>query len=159
MRKIAFLITFFFLLFSGCKDDTKVSKMPKSEPLPVNSGSNESKDGPQVDSEESEMIKVEQPVAGKVVSSPLHVEGKARGSWFFEGQAGYEIIDSEGKQLAQGAITAKGNWMTEDYVAFTADIQFEVPKRGSGFLILKKANPSGKPENEASLRIPISFKE
>ena len=159
MKKIWLVMTFFLLLFSGCKDDTKVSKMPNSEPLPESSGPMDFEDEPKISSEEIKMISLKQPKPGAVISSPLHVEGAARGPWFFEGQAGYQIVDSEGKILVEGAISAGGEWMTEDFVPFSADILFKGPKGGSGFLILKKANPSGLPENEASLRIPVSFEE
>lgn len=133
--------------------------MENSEPLPENSGPMDFKDQPETTAENLEMIEVEEPEEGETVSSPLHVEGKARGPWFFEAQAGYELIDSKGNLLAVGVITAEGEWMTEDFVPFSADISFDPGSESNGVLILKKANPSGIPENDSSVRIPVSFKE
>jgi hypothetical protein len=49
--------------------------------------------------------------------------------------------------------------MTEDFVPFTATIEFETPDYGDiGALILKKDNPSGLPEHDDAYEIPVRFK-
>lgn len=116
-------------------------------------------DQPETLPEEIKFIEVDEPEADEIVRSPLHVKGRARGPWFFEAQAGYELVDAEGNILAEGAVSAEGEWMTEDFVPFSADITFEAPEVKEGFLILKKANPSGKPENDLSLKIPVVFRD
>jgi hypothetical protein len=51
--------------------------------------------------------------------------------------------------------------MTEQLVPFKAELTFKAPvdenRRGS--LILKKDNPSGLPENDDAIEIPVTFKE
>lgn len=103
-------------------------------------------------------IFVETPLRGSVVSSPLKVQGVARGTWFFEASFPVLLADPYGKTVASGVATAQGDWMTTDYVRFSASLEFkDAPESGTGKLILKKDNPSGLPENEDFRGIPIVF--
>ena len=113
----------------------------------------ENKDKKQI----SELIKVEQPLPNIDVSSPLVVKGLARGYWFFEASAPIEILDKDFKKIAEGHIKAQGKWMTEDFVDFKGVIEFDAPDDERGYLLFKKANPSGKKENDREYRIPIIF--
>lgn len=48
--------------------------------------------------------------------------------------------------------------MTNNYVPFTAKLTFEAPEGGgAGTLILRKDNPSGLPENDDEIEIPVTF--
>ena len=48
--------------------------------------------------------------------------------------------------------------MTREFVPFEGTLEFEKQVSGnSGILILKKDNPTGKPERDDSLEIPVSF--
>ena len=48
--------------------------------------------------------------------------------------------------------------MTEDFISFEAKIEFEKPTlKNNGALILRKDNPSGLPEYDDALEIPIIF--
>jgi len=47
--------------------------------------------------------------------------------------------------------------MTEDFVNFTAELDFAIPDTPRGTLVLEKDNPSGLAENDDSLYIPIKF--
>lgn len=97
--------------------------------------------------------------AGDNVSSPLLITGKARGTWYFEASFPIELLDANRKVLAQGIGSAQDDWMTENFVPFSLTLNFKAPKSGSvGFLILHKDNPSGMPENEDSIEVPIVFK-
>lgn len=96
---------------------------------------------------------------GSLVTSPLAVTGRARGNWFFEASFPIELQDQANQLLSQGIAQAQGEWMTEDLVPFTAELTFTAPTTSdSGKLILRKDNPSGLPENDAELSIPIRFK-
>ena len=117
----------------------------------------------QIDSK-ADLIKVTSPVPLGVVQSPLTLSGQARGNWFFEASAPVSLVDWDGKIIAEGVITAEGEWMTTDFVPFKAELTFVSPytpgdqdfmKRGT--LIFKKDNPSGMPENDDALEIPIQF--
>jgi len=104
-------------------------------------------------------IKLETPKPGDIVKSPLAIKGEARGTWFFEGSFPIVLVGSDGQIINKdgGFATAKSDWMTEDFVPFEAELKFEMPTVPEGFLILKKDNPSGLPENDAEIRIPVQF--
>jgi hypothetical protein len=97
------------------------------------------------------------PVSGATVSSPLTIEGEARGWWYFEASFPVRLVTDSGEVLAEVPAQALGDWMTEDYVPFTVSIVFATPSATSGKLILARDNPSGLPENDASIEIPVLF--
>lgn len=104
-------------------------------------------------------IIVASPNENEKISSPLVVSGKARGNWFFEANLPLILTDWDGKIIAEGYATAQGEWMTEDFVPFEGTIEFAKPEYGErGFLIVKKDNPSGLPEYDDAIEIPILFK-
>jgi hypothetical protein len=88
----------------------------------------------------------------------LTVTGKAKGNWYFEANLPVTLKDSNGKVLAQVGAQAQGEWMTEDYVNFTAVLNFPTPTTEFGVLLIEKDNPSGLPENDASYAIPVRFR-
>ncbi len=102
-------------------------------------------------------IRVEQPVSDAGVNSPMTISGKARGSWFFEGQFFSELVTQSGSTVATTTLTTSENWMTEDFVPFSGEIEFEAPNVEEGKLLLKKANPSGLKENEEIVSVPVKF--
>jgi len=104
-------------------------------------------------------VNVTSPKEGQSIVSPLVVEGKAPGTWFFEGGFPIEIRDDYGTLLARGFGLAKAEWMTEDLVPFKSEIIFEKPVSAKGKLILKKANPSGLPENDEEAQLSVIFEE
>lgn len=105
----------------------------------------------------SNWIKIEKPLPNKVVTSPLIIKGKALGYWFFEANAPIEIQDKNFNTLAESYIEAEGKWMTEDFVDFSGKIEFESPNYKRGYLIFKRANPSGKKSKDRSYKLPILF--
>lgn len=118
------------------------------------------------DTDVSDQIVLESVSEGDVIESPLTLSGEARGTWYFEASFSAVLTDWDGRIIAETPVTADDEWMTEDFVPFSAEFTFESPyssgdpehmKRGS--LILQKANPSGLPENAAALEIPVRFAE
>ncbi len=107
--------------------------------------------------EKIDLIRVDVPHRGEVVRSPLLVSGQARGTWFFEASFPVRLLDGNGKEIAIAPGTAEGEWMTEEFVPFSVELTFEKPQTTHGTLILQKDNPSGLPENEDSLIVPIRF--
>lgn len=104
----------------------------------------------------SDLIVVELPFPGAVTGKDFAVIGKARGFWFFEASFPIEVLDKDGKLLASGVAQAQGEWMTEDFVPFKADLKVPQSYIGEATLILKKDNPSGLPENDASASFPFT---
>lgn len=91
------------------------------------------------------------------------VKGRARGPWFFEGTFPVQLVNSVGDYIATGVAHAEGEWMTMDYVSFTAELTWvsgmsSFEQTGNiGALILKKDNPSGDPEKEDEFDVLVQF--
>lgn len=107
--------------------------------------------------EMADTIKIDSPRPNAKIASPLKLTGQARGTWYFEAVFPVELQDANGNVLATGQAQAQGDWMTEDFVPFTASLEFTTPATPTGILILKKDNPSGLPENDKSLAVPVKF--
>jgi hypothetical protein len=109
-----------------------------------------------------DLIMVESPRIGEKVTNPIVISGKARGTWFFEASFPIVVTNWDGLIIGEGFATAVGDWMTEEYVPFTATISYDVTKIGPysrGTLILKKDNPSGEPRFDNALEYQINFTE
>lgn len=115
-----------------------------------------------------------EPLAG--IDSPLTVRGEARGTWYFEASFPITLVDWDGRIIAQSFATAQDDpqdgsadgagWMTEDFVPFEGTIEFENPSfpgadedhfSRRGTIIFQKDNPSGLPEHDDALEIPVWF--
>lgn len=108
--------------------------------------------------EHSDLIILDSPSRNATVTSPLLIAGEARGSWFFEASFPVTLLDAQGNVLGQGVAQAQGDWMTSNFVPFKATITFVAKAQmigDVGTLILKKDNPSGLPEHDDSLRVPV----
>lgn len=105
--------------------------------------------------EKQDLIQLNSPRSGEEIKSPLTIEGKARGFWFFEASFPIKIITEENELIAQGIAQAQEEWMTEDFVPFKGEVNFTVSSIERGWLILEKDNPSDLPENDDELRVPI----
>lgn len=112
----------------------------------------------------ADLIVVESPVSGATISAPLMVTGKARGQWYFEASFPVSLVNWDGLIIAEGIATAEGDWMTTEFVPFTATLNFVNPYTSDqpdfmsrATLILQKDNPSGLPEHDDALEIPYTF--
>ena len=103
-------------------------------------------------------VQVDSPVPDSLVTSPLRITGQARGNWFFEASFPVMLVDANDKVLVQGIVESQGDWMTKSFVKFEAKLEFKTPATAKGFLVLRKDNPSGLPENDASFSVPVRFK-
>ncbi len=105
---------------------------------------------------QSSHVRVSEPQPNAVITSPLTVTGEARGTWYFEASFPVKVLDDQGNQVGIGIAQAEGEWMTTDFVPFTAIVEFTTTA-SNGFLVLEKDNPSGLPENAAQVTIPVQF--
>jgi hypothetical protein len=112
--------------------------------------------------EAENLIRVDTPTQEQTISSPLEISGEARGQWLFEADAPVVLTDWDGRIIAEGYISAEGSWMTDDFVPFSGTLEFSTPEdtgpqsvRGS--LIIQRANPSGQPENDMAVEMPVRF--
>lgn len=105
----------------------------------------------------ADMIQVTSPGAGAIVTSPLTITGQAKGGWYFEASFPVRLLDGNGNQIAIAPAQAQGDWMTEDFVPFSVTLTFTKPATPTGTLILQKDNPSGEPQFDGSISIPVNF--
>lgn len=103
------------------------------------------------------LIRVTGPKGGELVQSPLVVSGEARGNWYFEASFPVQLLDANGTELAILPAQAQAEWMTTEFVPFSVTLTFAPPATSTGTLVLKKDNPSGLPEYDDELLIPVRF--
>lgn len=106
------------------------------------------------------LIRIDSLDPGDTVESPLTVTGEARGTWYFEASFPITVVDWDGRIIGEGFATAQDEWMTENFVPFEGTIEFTVPPDTAyrrGAIIFRKDNPSGLPENDDALEIPVNF--
>ncbi len=109
-----------------------------------------------------DLLIIDSPELNAVVTSPIQVTGKAKGTYFYEGSFPIMVTDSKGQIIGNGVATAEGEWATESFVPFTATILYMPPQgdtEKTGKLILQNDNPSGIPENSIQRVVPIVFGE
>lgn len=131
-----FVCLSFALVLSGCL----VATQPKNDSIGTNPN-----------------ITVDTPAPYSVVKSPLTITGSARGMWYFEASFPVLLLDGNEKEIAITPAEAQGDWMTESFVPYQALLEFTQPSTKTGTLLLQKDNPSGLPEHDAEIRIPVSF--
>jgi hypothetical protein len=102
-------------------------------------------------------IQVTRPVSDQLVTSPLTIIGKAVGNWYFEASFPIELLDGNGKSLVIDQARAQGDWMTANFVPFSATLTFVKPDTATGTLILRNDNPSGDPGRSQEIHIPVRF--
>jgi hypothetical protein len=111
-------------------------------------------------SEGGDRVRMRQPHKDEVVTSPLTVKGEVKGTWAFEGEFRVELTDARREVITQTPARLRGDHMTEDFVPFETTLEYPQEGRGGqGYLILRKSNPSGEPERDDSLELPIRFSE
>jgi|GEM_PF-877816 len=141
------------------EEDGEEEGPESAEAVESNKGEEESELPGDLDKKEEEKdIIVESPGPNEVISSPLVIKGEARGTWFFEANFAVRILDGNGDEIAVHYAEALDEWMTEDFVPFRAEIEFEKPATDIGFLVLEKNNPSDIREYDDELIIPVRFK-
>jgi hypothetical protein len=107
----------------------------------------------------ADLITVTNPTPGSVTGKEFTVMGQARGTWYFEASFPIEVRDTAGNLLASGIGQPLGgaDWMTEEFVPFSAEITVPESFIGEAVLILKNDNPSGLPENARSVSFPFTI--
>lgn len=104
-----------------------------------------------------ENVIITTPTTQHVVSSPLTIQGKATGIWYFEATLPLQIVDANDQLLGAGYAAAQGDWMTDALVPFIGHIEFSASNTPTGWLVVKANNPSGLPEHDDQFRMPIRF--
>lgn len=98
------------------------------------------------------------PQKNQEVTNPIQIRGMARGNWFFEASFPIQLVDSAGNIIARGHAQAEDDWMTTNYVNFSAEIQYPATSTGSALLVLSKDNPSDNPDFDEHIFVPVILK-
>ena len=99
------------------------------------------------------------PKINQKITNPLIIKGQARGPWYFEAQFKVELYDAQQNFLGRAILTAKEDWMTENFVPFEGKLIFNQSSTASGTLRFLSDNPSGLSENQKVFEVPIQFEE
>ena len=102
----------------------------------------------------SKRVVVTSPKENATVGKTFVVAGQAPGPWFFEASFPVQVRDKDNNKIGQGIAQAQGDWMTTELVPFTATITVS-NYSGPATLVLLRDNPSGLPENDDALEVPI----
>jgi len=168
MKRPFLLLLVFVFAVAGCASDDEAGEGGEGRP----GAPNASEEAPAASTDpasftttrgNTDVIRLISPRPGEIVRSPLTIRGEARGGWFFEGDFPITLTNWDGLILTEHYATARGEWMTPEYVPFEGVLEFDVPadigefsRRGS--LILRKDNPSGLPEHDDAIEVTIYFR-
>lgn len=96
------------------------------------------------------------PQSSEMITSPQSVEGWLNNSWAFEGSFVISLFDGNGIELYRGPASMP-DWTTPGLSGFTASLKFNSPTTPTGTLRIENDNPSGLPEYEKHIDIPVQF--
>lgn len=99
-------------------------------------------------------VVIASPAANATVAGTFTVTGEAPGNWYFEASFPVQVYDPDHNKLAGVPAQAQSDWMTTAQVPFTAQVTVS-GYTGPATLVLLRDNPSGLPQNDDSLSIPI----
>ncbi len=102
-------------------------------------------------------IEVDAPLVGDSVLPSFLISGRARGNWYFEASFPIDVVADDGRVLATAVAQAQDEWMTEEFVPFSARIVFDPLFYSSGKIVFRKDNPSGDSQFDKSYELPIVF--
>ena len=102
----------------------------------------------------SDRVVVTSPQSGATVEKTFTVSGSAPGQWFFEAVFPVQVRNADNILIANAHAQAQGEWMTEGLVPFNSIVSVK-DFSGPAILTLLRDNPSGLPENDDSVSLPI----
>lgn len=157
MKKYLFILTLVSLV--SCKDNSRDQESTGQPDQSQEQNQGQIREQQQNEtSDVSDLIQVIEPRPEETLSSPVRIKGKARGTWFFEGDFPIYLLDENNEEIAVAIATAQGEWMTEEWVEFSATLEYENPTSERGILRFVKNNPSDQRDLDRSLEISVNFK-
>ncbi len=94
-----------------------------------------------------------------VSKGTLVLKAAVPGTWYFEANAGFRILDNAYNEIAIGNIMALSDWMTSQRVPFELNAT-NISYKGKGTLIIMSDNPEGGEEGERKVKkmyLPVTF--
>lgn len=128
---------------------TEYNVVPESNVTENNDESEETEQNPKID--------LISPKPNEELGQSFSISGQARGSWYFEASFPIVLLDEARNELLTTVATAQGEWMTENFVPYSATVDLKTKYTGKAFLVLKKDNPSGDPNYDDQIEIPITI--
>ena len=130
---------------------------PQSEPTPSATSTPSTSTTPAPAGEEplSARVSVSSPASGTTVGKSFAVVGEAPGNWYFEASFPIQVRDKDNNKIGQTIGQAQSDWMTTAQVPFSATMTLDASYSGPATLVLLRDNPSGLPENDDAVSIPI----
>jgi hypothetical protein len=107
--------------------------------------------------ENSDLISVDAVTNGDKIQSPITLTGKARGNWFFEASFPIRLKDLSGNVITTTIAQAQSDWMTTEFVPFSAKLEFKVTTDTPAELVFAADNPSGLPQNDRDLSFKVTL--
>jgi len=94
---------------------------------------------------------------GAVLPYKFSIRGKVK-NWMYEGEFPVFLTDSAGQVYQFTSAKAQGEWMTTDYVQFTAEMDLTgVPIMSNELeLVFRKSNPSGDPKLDEQVSFAVT---
>lgn len=107
-------------------------------------------------------VEIKSPQSNTVITDILSIKGAIPGSWYFEANALFKIIDSSNQEIAVGNFQALSDWMTTQRVPFEISTSTEnLNYSGGATIIIESENVEGGEEGERKVKriyIPITIK-
>lgn len=133
---------------------------PSREPIVATSTPSETPSKPVTETPSTDLplsarVTVSTPLPNTTVGNTFQAKGMAPGNWFFEASFPIMVRDKDANVIARTHASAIGEWMTTELVGFSSTIIIEGSYKGPATLILLKDNPSGLPEHDDAVEIPI----
>jgi len=94
-------------------------------------------------------------VSGSTISGKMAVSGIVKNAYFFEGNILLNVLDQNKNVLKTGHGSAITDWMTSGPVSFQGIIDTLGLPTGAAYIEIRNDNPSGMPENNKSILIPV----
>ncbi|WP_044102562.1 Gmad2 immunoglobulin-like domain-containing protein [Neolewinella persica] len=103
----------------------------------------------------NELIQIDGIYPGSIIGSPYRVTGKAKQSWYFEGDFPVLLQDENGTLLSSAPATALDSRKGSGWIPFKADIIFIAAPNTEARLIFKLDNPSETEGFQRAIEVPI----
>ncbi len=96
---------------------------------------------------------------GSTITDGQVITGTLTGGYFFEANARASLLDADKNVMTTFPIAATSDWMTAGPVNFKMIVNYAVDdtpiRKGPGYLSIHNDNPSGMPENDKYVDIPV----
>jgi len=99
--------------------------------------------------------------ANQVVRSASKITVNSEGKWSgFEGELGtIKLLDKDNNTIGQCILSTTENWMVNGPVNYNCNLIYNTSSSGTGRLVVKNNNPTGKVEHDKSFDIPVQYIE